>query len=63
MSVPVRTPKRAKSMTPSPTRVPPRRSRLPETALMTSWSQKASTPLVPMLTPVEQYSAAPSAAR
>jgi hypothetical protein len=54
MSVPVRTPKRAKSITPSPTSVPPRRSRLPDTALITSCNQNASTPLVPMFTPVEE---------
>ena len=51
--VPVRLPKRAKSTMPLPTSVPPRRSRLPDTALITSCSQKASEPLRPMFMPVE----------
>ena len=63
VSTPTRLPKRGKSMIPRPTSVPPARSRFPLTALITSCSQNASDPLPPMFTPVEQYSAAPSAAR
>jgi hypothetical protein len=52
---PVFLPSAAKSTMPDdPIRLPPRRSRLPETALIASWSQKHSTPLRPWFTPVER---------
>jgi hypothetical protein len=54
VNTPFFTPNFAKSISPRPTRVPPLRSRFPETALIASWIQKASDPWGPMLTPVEQ---------
>ena len=45
ISTPCFAPNFAKSKMPWPTRVPPGRSRLPETALMASCSQNASAPL------------------
>jgi hypothetical protein len=54
ISTPFFAPKAGKSITPRPTSVPPRRSRLPDSTLIASCSQKASEPLLPMFTPVDE---------